>query len=150
LTQASDGVFDFAPARLRIYQALISVISCVTVGGIVGFAVDGFARYVILTIAALATVVAARRAFRLRLSLSHRDVTIQNYWRAHRFPWEVVTDVGMALKTMGIVPQPAIHFLFVDGRSARAQATPSRLQDQRRLFEVVATFAPDHVRIHEP
>jgi hypothetical protein len=148
MTDAEFEHYRYRPLRLRLYDATISAILCCTVGGIAAFAVSGYPRYAILVTGVIATVLAVRRSFRIELYVSRQMIQIRNYWRTFELQWSDVTDVGTALQTMGFVPLPAIYFLLRDGQNARAQATPSDLNQRQNVLKNIGRLAPSTVVIH--
>jgi len=72
-------------------------------------------------------------------------VTVENYWRTHKFPWSEVEGVGIALKEQGVLPQPALAFKLRGGDAVFAQATPFRQTARREFQKAVLALAPSTV-----
>ena len=125
MTEGALEEYKSSPLKIRVYDACIAATTCVTVGGIAAFAVTGYLRYIILGLSLVALGLATRRSFQIALSVSRDTISIRNYWRTYQLPWTDVVEIGSALQTMGVVPQPAIYFLLKNGKNARAR--------QRRL-----------------
>ena len=150
MTEGALEEYKSSPLKIRVYDACIAATTCVTVGGIAAFAVTGYLRYIILGLSLVALGLATRRSFQIALSVSRDTISIRNYWRTYELPWTDVVEIGSALQTMGVVPQPAIYFLLKNGKNARAQATPSRLRERQAMLASIARLAPHTVRIHNP
>jgi hypothetical protein len=142
--------FAYSPLRVRLNQAWIGGMTCLTPGAITAAAVSGWLRPAIVVITALATLWAVRRGFRLALVATPRTILIRNYWRSHTVDWDRVTDVFVGSKMMGILPQPAFAFRLQDGRTVAAQATPFKADPQTDLLHELAKLAPPHVQFHWP
>lgn len=141
--------YDYAATRLRVYQAFTAFCACALVGGISAGAANGAARYVLVSVTVAVAAWSVHRAFRLELSASRDGVKVRNFWRSFELGWNEITDVGMGLKTMGVVPQSAFAFR-TSHREFRAQATPSKRRDREEAFNALRALAPPAVTFHPP
>jgi hypothetical protein len=139
--------YHYAPTR--VYQAFIAFCACALVGGISVGAASGETRYVLVFVTVTVAAWSVHRAFRLELSASRDGVKIRNFWRSFEPGWSEITDVGVGLKTMGVVPQSAFAFGASD-REFRAQATPSKRSDREAAFNALRALAPPAVTFHPP
>jgi hypothetical protein len=140
------GHLTYEPQRLRINHAWIALISCATPGVIVSFAIGSPWRYLTASLALAAALWSVRRAFRIGLIVTREGVTICNYWRSHVISWSDVDAVGIALKQVGVLPQPALGFRRRSGPPVFAQATPVRQSERREFQSAVLSFAPSSVQ----
>jgi hypothetical protein len=83
------------------------------------------------------------------LSASYDGVKIRNFWRSFELGWGEITEVGVGLKTMGVVPQSAFAFRASD-REFRAQGTPSKRRDREAAFNALRALAPPAATFHPP
>jgi hypothetical protein len=132
---------------------LIAAMTGITAGVIAAGSAHGTLRAALALFAALLTIGATARAFRLSVSATSSTVSVRNYVRSYDFDWNDVQAVGVGLKTMGIVPQSAFAFLVaMDGkeRDVRAQATPINASARSGALSDLQRLAPSHVRFTLP
>ena len=144
LVQTENGL-TYQPRRIRWNEAWIAFLSCAVPGGIVSLALGSPWGYLTAGVAAVGAVTSVRRAFRIEIAVTNERVIVANYWRTYVLPWADVDAVGVALKRMGVLPQPALGFRRHVGPPRFAQATPFRHAARRDFQAAVLTFAPSSV-----
>jgi hypothetical protein len=131
--------------RYRLNEAWVAFFCCATPGVIFSLGLPAPWSYPVGAVAVCATIWSVHRAFRICLTVSHTEILVDNYWVSHRFPWSDVSGVGVALKQLGVLPQPAVAFQRRTARPVFAKATPFRESDRSQFVSDVLAFAPADV-----
>jgi hypothetical protein len=142
--------YSYEPLRTRVYEGVIAAITCTVPAALAVAVTRGALRYVVVVVAVLGGAWSVKRAFRLGLWASSERVRVQNYWRTREFSWSDVTDIGVGKLMTGVVPQSAWAFLLRDGRSIRAQATPTRPDVREAESHALLALAPAAAQFHRP
>jgi len=146
------STYRYANQLVRVNEALISLIWCALVGGIVTGALashlhvaDGALTYTSGVLTVVCAVVTMRRSFRIELQIDKERIYVRNYWRDFDFPWTEVLRVGMGTALQGIAFQPAILFVLVGDRKVRAKSAPYRRDNQGEILQRIRSIAPHDV-----
>jgi hypothetical protein len=137
--------FTYEPRRFQVNGAVIALMLCATPPFLIFLVLESPWRYLGASLALVPSPWVVRRAFRASLVVTEDGVTVENFWRTHRFLWLRVEGVGVALKQQGVLPQPALAFKFRDGGAVFAQATPFRRSERQKFLAAVLALAPSTV-----
>jgi hypothetical protein len=135
----------YEPRRVRINSASIATMTCGLVAFLLFGGLESPWRYLAASLAVAAAPWAVWRAFRTGLVVTEEDVTVNNYWRTHKFAWSEVRGVGIGLKRQGAILQPSLAFSLRGGVAVFAQATPPRQTPRREFLAAVLALAPSSV-----
>ena len=138
----SSATLRYEPRRFRLGGAWIALVVCGTTAFVLFVALPSPWRYLAAGLALAPAPWAVRRALRVSLEVTEKDVTIKNYWRTHNLAWSDIEGVGVALREHGVLPQPALAFKLRDGTAAFAQATPAGRTVRQAFQAAVLDLAP--------
>ena len=150
----SDDRVRLSVRRTQINEALIALILVIGLGWIpIALVLQASTHAMGIAVSALTSLalvggalLAARRAFRIRVEVSPESVCVFNYWRTFRFPWSDVREVGMGSINQGILPQPAVAFGLIDGRTVAVLTTPRNDEQRRRFISELEASSPPGMR----
>ena len=148
---SEERAFVVQSRLVHLSQGLVALIATGVPVFIFAAAVGGGWGLGFLGVGALLSVVAVQRAFRTKLVLDDAGVTVINYWRTYRMPWDQIGDVWDGVNTVGAGVVPAIAFACRGRRGpVAAQATSGSARDRRRVFEHIRPYADKwSIRVHD-
>jgi hypothetical protein len=143
--QSADGLQVFVVERVRLNEASIVVLIFGLFLWLAHYALSGYLLNAAYTVLGLLGVIAARRAFRIRVEVLSDRIVVVNYWRTFSFAWADVLEVGIGSLTQGPLLQPAVSFRLRDGRVISAQATPRNPDHLQTMLRELSSSAPSSV-----
>jgi hypothetical protein len=126
-------------------EAIIAAMTFGLLAWLAHYAIGGSALVTGYAVLGLLGVVAASRAFRIRIETRDDQVRVLNYWKTFTFAWTDVMTVSLGSLTQGPLLQPALVFNLRGGRAIHAQATPRNPEQLQKMLHELASCGPGSI-----